>query len=127
MMNINQDYPTSSRTLPYFDSNGGGDGGLKGGLDQNFFKPLSSKTPFLSTRGVEVHLTVEIVGIVPMYGDPLEDDVRCQRCNCKWCGYGLREGFCWFCASRDGNSSIDAPNPNSFNDPPNVFTHLPQP
>ncbi|GJS69063.1 hypothetical protein Tco_0701904 [Tanacetum coccineum] len=34
MMNINQDYPTSSRTPPYFDSNGGGDGGLKGGLDQ---------------------------------------------------------------------------------------------
>ncbi|GKA64744.1 hypothetical protein Tco_0764451 [Tanacetum coccineum] len=60
-------------------------------------------------------------------GDPLEDGVRCQRCTCKWCGYGLREGFCWFCASRDGNSSIDAPNPNSFNDPPNVFTHPPQP
>ncbi|GKE35855.1 hypothetical protein Tco_1455177, partial [Tanacetum coccineum] len=34
MMNINQDYPTSSRTPPYFDSNGGGNGGLKGGLDQ---------------------------------------------------------------------------------------------
>ncbi|GJT91264.1 hypothetical protein Tco_1080109 [Tanacetum coccineum] len=39
----------------------------------------------------------------------------------------FREGFCLFCASRDGNSSIDAPNPNSFNDPPNVFTHPPQP
>nr|GEV93770.1 hypothetical protein [Tanacetum cinerariifolium] len=26
-----------------------------------------------------------------------------------------------------GNSSIDVPNPNSFNDPPNVFTHPPQP
>ncbi|GKA60736.1 hypothetical protein Tco_0760143 [Tanacetum coccineum] len=60
-------------------------------------------------------------------GDPLEDGVRCQRCTCKWCGYGLREGFCWFCASRDGNSSIDAHNLNSFNDPPNVFTHPPQP
>ncbi|GJZ38747.1 hypothetical protein Tco_0585310 [Tanacetum coccineum] len=59
-------------------------------------------------------------------GDPLEDGVRCQRCTCKWCGYGLREGFFWFCASRDGNSSIDAPNPNSFNEPPNVFTHPPQ-
>ncbi|GKB91531.1 hypothetical protein Tco_0963803 [Tanacetum coccineum] len=53
-------------------------------------------------------------------GDPLEDGVRCQRCTCKWCGYGLREGFCLFCASRDGNSSIDTPNPNSFNDPPNI-------
>ncbi|GKA54476.1 hypothetical protein Tco_0753425 [Tanacetum coccineum] len=27
----------------------------------------------------------------------------------------------------DGNSYIDAPNLNSFNDPPNVFTHPPQP
>ncbi|GKA39423.1 RNA-directed DNA polymerase [Tanacetum coccineum] len=27
----------------------------------------------------------------------------------------------------NGNSSIDAPNPNSFNDPPNIFTHPPQP
>ncbi|GJT74457.1 hypothetical protein Tco_1041182 [Tanacetum coccineum] len=52
-------------------------------------------------------------------GDPLEDGVRCQRCTCKWCGYGIREGFCWVCASRDENSSIDAPNPNSFNDLPN--------
>ncbi|GJT70198.1 retrovirus-related pol polyprotein from transposon TNT 1-94 [Tanacetum coccineum] len=25
--------------------------------------------------------------------DPLEDGVRCQRCTCKWCGHGLREGF----------------------------------
>ncbi|GJQ98765.1 hypothetical protein Tco_0521750 [Tanacetum coccineum] len=60
-------------------------------------------------------------------GDPLEDGVRCQRCTYKWYEYGLREGFCWFCASRDRNSSIDAPNPNSFNDPPNVFPHPPQP
>ncbi|GKC65377.1 hypothetical protein Tco_1097975 [Tanacetum coccineum] len=60
-------------------------------------------------------------------GDPLEDGVRCQQCTCKWCGYNLRGGFCLFCASRNGNSSIDAPNPNSFNDPPNVFTHPPQP
>ncbi|GKC48032.1 hypothetical protein Tco_1065754, partial [Tanacetum coccineum] len=61
------------------------------------------------------------------YGDPLEDGVRCQQCTCKWCGYNLRGRFCLFCASRDGNSSIDAPNPNSFNDPPNVFAHPPQP
>ncbi|GKE02741.1 hypothetical protein Tco_1390724, partial [Tanacetum coccineum] len=78
-------------------------------------------------HGVEDRLTVEIVGVVPMYGDPLKDGVRCQRCTCKWCGYALREGLYWVCASRDGNSSIDAPNPNSFNDSPNVFTHPPQP
>ncbi|GKC15843.1 hypothetical protein Tco_1012625 [Tanacetum coccineum] len=60
-------------------------------------------------------------------GDPLEDGVRCQQCTCKWCGYNLSEGFCLFCASRDENSSIDAPNPNSFNDPPNYsIDHQPQ-
>ncbi|GJT66502.1 hypothetical protein Tco_1017982 [Tanacetum coccineum] len=57
--------------------------------------------------------------------DPLEEGEHCQRCTCKWCGYGLREGSCWICPSRDENSSIDAP--NSFNDLPNVFTHPPQP
>ncbi|GJR53248.1 hypothetical protein Tco_1403769 [Tanacetum coccineum] len=57
--------------------------------------------------------------------DPLEDGVRCQMCTCKWCGYALREGSCWICPLKDGNSSIDAP--NSFNDLPDVFTHPPQP
>ncbi|GJW62461.1 hypothetical protein Tco_0111796 [Tanacetum coccineum] len=42
-------------------------------------------------------------------------------------GYKLNEGFCLFCASSDENSSIDVPNPNSFNNLPNVFTHPPQP
>nr|GEV12161.1 hypothetical protein [Tanacetum cinerariifolium] len=60
------------------------------------------------------------------YGDPLEEGVHCKRCTCKWCGYGLREGFCCFCDSRDENPSINVPNLNSFNDPPNVFTHPPQ-
>ncbi|GJQ99686.1 hypothetical protein Tco_0522671 [Tanacetum coccineum] len=47
--------------------------------------------------------------------------VTFQQCTCKkvWISK-LRGGFCLFCASRDGNSSIDAPNPNSFNDPPNI-------
>ncbi|GJU95166.1 hypothetical protein Tco_1319922 [Tanacetum coccineum] len=57
--------------------------------------------PGRDARGVEVCLTVEIVGVVPI------------------------EGSCWVCPSRDGNSSNDAP--NSFNDLPNVFTHPPQP
>nr|GEX01121.1 hypothetical protein [Tanacetum cinerariifolium] len=82
---------------------------------------------FLRCSCVEVRLMVEIVSNVPMCGDPLEHGVRCQWCTCKWCGYNLREGFCLFCSSRDGNSSINAPNSNSFNDPPNVFTHPPQP
>nr|GEV53523.1 hypothetical protein [Tanacetum cinerariifolium] len=60
-------------------------------------------------------------------GDPLEECVHCQHYTCKWCGYGLRKGFCFFCPSRDGNSCINDPNPNSFNDTPNIFTHPPQP
>ncbi|GJT37420.1 hypothetical protein Tco_0937285 [Tanacetum coccineum] len=59
--------------------------------------------------------------------DPLEDGVRCQRCTCVRCGYYLGEGFCSFCNSEAENSFIYDSNPNSFNDPPNVFTHLPQP
>nr|GFB15897.1 hypothetical protein [Tanacetum cinerariifolium] len=58
-------------------------------------------------------------------GDPLEEGVRCQRCTCKWCENGLSKGFCFFCASRDENSSIDAPNPNSFDNPPD-FSYQPQ-
>ncbi|GJW08349.1 hypothetical protein Tco_1570772 [Tanacetum coccineum] len=60
-------------------------------------------------------------------GDPLEDGVRCQRCTCERCGYYLGEGFCSFCNSEAGNSFVYDSNPNSFNDPPNVFTHPPQP
>nr|GEV74402.1 hypothetical protein [Tanacetum cinerariifolium] len=59
--------------------------------------------------------------------DPLEEGERCQRYTCKWCGNGLSKGFCFFCASIDEKSSINVPNPNSFNDTPNIFTHPPQP
>ncbi|GKA40246.1 hypothetical protein Tco_0732839 [Tanacetum coccineum] len=52
--------------------------------------------------------------------DLLENGVRCQRYTCKWCGYALREGSCWICPSKDGNSSID-------NDLKNVFTYPSQP
>ncbi|GJY12024.1 hypothetical protein Tco_0381333 [Tanacetum coccineum] len=51
--------------------------------------------------------------------DPLERGERCKRCSCKWCGSGLSEGFCLICASSNKHSSIDDPNPNSFNDTPN--------
>nr|GEW51272.1 hypothetical protein [Tanacetum cinerariifolium] len=54
-------------------------------------------------RGVEDCVTEEIVSVVPI------------------------KGFRFFCSSRDENSSINAPNPNSFNDPLNIFTHPPQP
>ncbi|GJU41269.1 hypothetical protein Tco_1194226 [Tanacetum coccineum] len=54
--------------------------------------------------------------------DPLEKGERCKRCSCKWCGSGLSEGFCFICASSNGNSSNNDLNPKSFNDPPNDFT-----
>ncbi|GJW85107.1 hypothetical protein Tco_0158252 [Tanacetum coccineum] len=59
-------------------------------------------------------------------GGPL-DGLLCRRCTCEWCGNNLRNGFCSFCVSRAGNSFVYDPNPNSFNDPSNVFTHPPQP
>ncbi|GJY34834.1 hypothetical protein Tco_0419303 [Tanacetum coccineum] len=59
--------------------------------------------------------------------DPLEKGERCKRCSCKWCVSGLSEGYCFICASSNGNSSNYDLNPNSFNDPPNDFTHPPQP
>ncbi|GJR14106.1 gag-pol polyprotein [Tanacetum coccineum] len=58
---------------------------------------------------------------------PLEDGVRCQWCTYERCGYYLREGFCSFCNSEAGNSFVYDSNPNSFNDPPKVFTHPLQP
>ncbi|GJT66517.1 hypothetical protein Tco_1017997 [Tanacetum coccineum] len=70
---------------------------------------IISQPPPKDARGVEVRLTVEIVGNVPM------------------CGHYLGDGFCSFCNSEAGNSFVNDSNPNSFNDPPNVFNHPPQP
>ncbi|GJY75656.1 hypothetical protein Tco_0480772 [Tanacetum coccineum] len=53
--------------------------------------------------------------------DPLEEGERCKRCTCKWCGSGLSKGFCFICASSNGNSSIY---PNSLNDSQN-FSYPP--
>ncbi|GJT18532.1 hypothetical protein Tco_0877238 [Tanacetum coccineum] len=58
---------------------------------------------------------------------PLEEGERCKRCTCKWCGSGLSKGFCFICASSNGNSSIYDPNPNSFNDSQNFSYSPPQP
>ncbi|GJV63644.1 hypothetical protein Tco_1474472 [Tanacetum coccineum] len=54
--------------------------------------------------------------------DPLEEDGHCKQCTCRRCGSGLSKGFCFICALSNENSSIDNPNLNSFNDPPNVFS-----
>nr|GEV67754.1 reverse transcriptase domain-containing protein [Tanacetum cinerariifolium] len=60
-------------------------------------------------------------------GDLLEDGVRCQQCTCIRCRSCLREGIWFIYASSNENSSINDPNPNSFNDTPNIFTYPPQP
>ncbi|GKE24394.1 hypothetical protein Tco_1435906, partial [Tanacetum coccineum] len=59
------------------------------------------------------------------YKHPLEEGERCKRCTCKWCGSGLSKGFCFICASSNGNSSIYDPNLNSFNKSQN-FSYPPQ-
>ncbi|GJY01137.1 hypothetical protein Tco_0359289 [Tanacetum coccineum] len=105
------------------------------GSEANHWRSEGNFVEVANTRSSEpnYHNTLRssnIIGLSPERTKmplPLEDGVRCQRCTCKCCGYNLKEGFCLFCASRDENSSIDAPNPNSFNDLPNVFTHPPQP
>ncbi|GJT80601.1 hypothetical protein Tco_1054943 [Tanacetum coccineum] len=59
-------------------------------------------------------------------GGPL-DGLLCRRCTCEWCGNNLRDGFCAFCNSRDGNSFIYDSNPNSFDNPPDFSYQPPQP
>nr|GEX00283.1 hypothetical protein [Tanacetum cinerariifolium] len=48
-MNIKQSHLNSFKNTSNFDSNGGDDGVIIGGLDQWFFKPLSPKTPIPSS------------------------------------------------------------------------------
>ncbi|GKD12126.1 hypothetical protein Tco_1196533, partial [Tanacetum coccineum] len=59
-------------------------------------------------------------------GDPL-DGILCRRCSCGWCGNKLDDGFCSYCASKDGNSFAYNPNPNSFDNSPNFSYPPPQP
>ncbi|GJY79656.1 hypothetical protein Tco_0485457 [Tanacetum coccineum] len=65
--------------------------------------------------------------LLPCFQNPLKEDERCKRCTCKWCGSGLSKGFCFICASSNGNSSIYDPNLNSFNDSQNFSYPPPQP
>ncbi|GJW97331.1 hypothetical protein Tco_0179139 [Tanacetum coccineum] len=59
-------------------------------------------------------------------GEPI-DDVRCRWCTYERCGYDIKDGFCLFRNSRDGNSFAYDPNSNSFNDSQNLFDYPPQP
>ncbi|GJX20075.1 reverse transcriptase domain-containing protein [Tanacetum coccineum] len=57
----------------------------------------------------------------------IENGILCQRCSCGWCGNKLDDGFCSYCASKDGNSFAYNPNPNSFDNSPNFSYPPPQP
>ncbi|GJW03131.1 hypothetical protein Tco_1561987 [Tanacetum coccineum] len=57
----------------------------------------------------------------PLYGHP------CQRCTCERCGNDLRDGYCFLCNSRNGNSFTYDSSPNSFDNPPDFSYPPPQP
>ncbi|GJR55241.1 hypothetical protein Tco_1405762 [Tanacetum coccineum] len=59
-------------------------------------------------------------------GEPI-DDLHCRWCTCENCGYNLKDGFCLFCNSRDGNSFAYDPNPSSFDNSQNLSDYPPQP
>ncbi|GKB35044.1 hypothetical protein Tco_0879986 [Tanacetum coccineum] len=91
-------------------------------------KPISNdKTPDFSYPPSQPQTSSSIQFHCYGCGDLIEEGVRCQQYTCEWCGSGLSKGFCFIYASKDENSSINVPNPNSFNDPPNIFSHPPQP
>ncbi|GJT57032.1 hypothetical protein Tco_0992086 [Tanacetum coccineum] len=57
----------------------------------------------------------------PLYGHP------CRWCTCKWCGNDLRDGYCFLCHSRNGDSFTYDSTPNSFDNPPDFSYPPPQP
>ncbi|GJV03613.1 hypothetical protein Tco_1337182 [Tanacetum coccineum] len=57
----------------------------------------------------------------PLYGHP------CQWCTCERCGNDLRDGYCFLCNSRNGNSFTYDLSPNSFDNPPDFSYPPPQP
>ncbi|GKC84998.1 hypothetical protein Tco_1140715, partial [Tanacetum coccineum] len=95
-------------------------------LSQRRWSSLEKKIAHIMINAIDKQLKERrMLRSLEKFVDPLEEGERCQRCTCKWCGNGLREGSCWICPSRDESSSIDAL--NSLNDLPNVFTHPSQP
>ncbi|GJX37462.1 hypothetical protein Tco_0250765 [Tanacetum coccineum] len=54
----------------------------------------------------------------PLYGHP------CRWCTCERCGNDLRDGYCFLCYSRNGDSFTYDSTPNSFDNPPD-FSYLP--
>ncbi|GKC29403.1 hypothetical protein Tco_1036697 [Tanacetum coccineum] len=57
----------------------------------------------------------------PLYGHP------CRWCTCERCGNDLRDGYCFLCHSRNGDSFTYDSTPNSFDNPPNFSYPPPQP
>ena len=59
-------------------------------------------------------------------GDPLYGFSPCQRCTCERCGNDLRDGYCFLCNSRNGDSFIYDSSQNSLC-PPDFSYPPPQP
>ncbi|GKE72315.1 hypothetical protein Tco_1534356, partial [Tanacetum coccineum] len=57
----------------------------------------------------------------PLYGHP------CRWCTCERCGNDLRDGYCFLCHSRNGDSFTYDSTPNSFDNPPDFSYPPPQP
>ncbi|GJU29752.1 hypothetical protein Tco_1173341 [Tanacetum coccineum] len=56
-----------------------------------------------------------------LYGHP------CRWCTCERCGNDLRDGYCFLCHSRNGDSFTYDSTPNSFDNPPDFSYPPPQP
>ncbi|GJY37349.1 hypothetical protein Tco_0422727, partial [Tanacetum coccineum] len=57
----------------------------------------------------------------PLYGHP------CRWCTCERCGNDLRDGYCFLCHSRNGDSFTYDSTLNSFDNPPDFSYPPPQP
>ncbi|GKC00276.1 hypothetical protein Tco_0986412 [Tanacetum coccineum] len=57
----------------------------------------------------------------PLYGHP------CRWCTYERCGNDLRDGYCFLCHSRNGDSFTYDSTPNSFDNPPDFSYPPPQP
>ncbi|GKC94701.1 hypothetical protein Tco_1160143, partial [Tanacetum coccineum] len=57
----------------------------------------------------------------PLYGHP------CRWCTCERCGNDLRDGYCFLCHSKNGDSFTYDSTPNSFDNPPDFSYPPPQP
>ncbi|GJY83205.1 hypothetical protein Tco_0496581 [Tanacetum coccineum] len=71
-------------------------------------------------------LLVESKGLEAV-GQLLGFDSWKAKCTCGECRRNYMDEVCSICCVKAGNSFVNDPNPNSFNDSLNFFNHPPQP